>query len=306
MKTTPVTTDTLRNSVISVPPLARHAEGTFNAEANRKILQHLTSGGVSTFLYGGNAILYHVALSEYADLLNQLTEIAEPDSLIIPSAGPAYGMMIDQATILRDYDFPTTMILPTRDVVTSAGVGRGIRKFVEITERPAVLYIKTDGYVEIDTVKGLVDDGLISCIKYAIVREETSQDDYLSELMNTVDPSMIVSGIGEQPAPVHLRDFGLAGFTSGCVCIAPKLSMQMLRALQAEEYETAETIRQVFSPLEDLRNSINPIRVLHTALTLAGVAETGPMIPLLSEIEEADLPAIQTAARKLFEANQSS
>ena len=52
-------------------------------------------------LYGGNAILYHVALSEYAELLQMLTDLAGENTLMIPSVGPAYGMMMDQAAILR-------------------------------------------------------------------------------------------------------------------------------------------------------------------------------------------------------------
>ena len=39
---------------------------------------------------------------------------------------------------------------------------------------------------------------------------------------HSVDRSLVVSGMGELPAIIHLRDFGLAGFTSGCVCIAPR------------------------------------------------------------------------------------
>lgn len=306
MKTSEITPEVLSGSVISVPPLARTADDCFNRDANQNIMRHLEAGGVTTLLYGGNAILYHVAVSEYAELLRQLTELAGEDSLVIPSVGPAYGTMMDQAAILKDYSFPTAMILPTRDAVTSAGVGRGVRKFVEATGRPAILYIKFEGYVEIETVKKMMDDGLLSCIKYAIVREKTADDDYLRALVDAVDPARIVSGIGEQPAIVHLRDFGLIGFTSGCVCVAPLLSMTLLRAIQAKDYEKAEQIRSIFTPLEDIRNSINPIRVLHTALSLAGIAETGPMIPLLSEVHESDLPAITDVAKSLLAANQSA
>ncbi len=73
-----------------------------------------------------------------------------------------------------------------------------------------------------------------------------------------------------------MRDFGVAGYTSGCVCVAPKLSMDMLRAIQAKDYAKAESIREIFRPLEDLRNGIQPIRVLHHAVAGAGIATTGP------------------------------
>lgn len=301
MNTAEITPATLAGSVIAVPPLARNADYSLNREENEKLIRHLEGGGVSTLLYGGNAILYHIAPSEYSSLLEMLTELAGENTLMIPSVGPAYGTMMDQAWLLREFDFPTAMILPTRDVVTSAGVTQAVRNFVEASSKPAVLYIKNDGFIEISDVKKLMDDGLLSWIKYAVVRKNTSDDPYLRELADTVGTERIVSGIGEQPAIVHLRDFGLNSFTSGCVCIAPGKSMEMLRAIKAGDFETAGQIQATFKPLEDLRNSINPIRVLHTAVALSGIANTGPIIPLMSEIAESDRPAIQAAAAELLE-----
>ena len=103
-----------------------------------------------------------------------------------------------------------------------------------------MLYIKDEGYISPEVVTELVNDGYISWIKYAIVREQTSDDDYLKSLTESVDPNMIVSGIGEQPAIIHLKDFGLMGYTSGCVCVAPSKSMQMLQAIKSGDFARAE------------------------------------------------------------------
>ena len=146
-----------------------------------------------------------------------------------------------------------------------------------------------------------MDDNLLSFIKYAIIHDDPSHDDYLRCLVDAVGPERIISGIGEQPAIAHLRDFGLAGFTSGCVCVAPALSMRMLGALRNGDFETAEQIRKTFKPLEDLRNSINPVRVLHAAVGLAGIAETGPVIPMLSDVPADSRPTIEAAAVALLE-----
>ena len=178
-----------------------------------------------------------------------------------------------------------------------------MRHFVEKVNRPAVLYIKHDGFIDVARVKKLMADGLLAWIKYAIVRDDICDDGYLRELVDTVGPSRIVSGIGEQPAITHLRDFGLTSFTSGCVCVAPRLSMQMLRAIKAGDFTKADEIRQIFSPLEDLRNSINPVRVLHTAVTLSGIATMGPLMPLLSEVGAEDAIKIGAAAKQLLSEN---
>jgi dihydrodipicolinate synthase/N-acetylneuraminate lyase len=140
----------------------------------------------------------------------------------------------------------------------------------------------------------------VSWIKYAIVREAPAEDPYLSRLVDLVDPRLIVSGIGEQPAITHLTKFKINGFTSGCVCVRPDLSQAMLRAVNAGDLESAETIRVRFKPLEDLRNEINPIRVLHQAVALAGLAETGPALPLLSGLPEVDVPRVREAAETLL------
>jgi hypothetical protein len=52
--------------------------------------------------------------------------------------------------------------------------------------------------------------------------------------------------------------------------------------------------------LEDLRDAFNPIRVLHEAVTLSGIADMGPMLPLLSNLPAAHHAAVGAAARTLL------
>jgi dihydrodipicolinate synthase/N-acetylneuraminate lyase len=167
--------------------------------------------------------------------------------------------------------------------------------------KPVILYLKDEHYLPVDAVGRLVADGLISAIKYAIVQDDPLDDDYLRSLVDKVDPKWILSGIGEQPAIVHIREFHLCGFTSGCVVIAPKLSMDMLRALQRGDYDTAESVRRLFKPLEDLRNRLHPVRVLHDAVTLVGIAEAGPMLPLLDNLHKEEQQEVKAAAIALLE-----
>src|SRR5262249_1394784 len=152
----------------------------------------------------------------------------------------------DQAKIIRRHRFPTVMVLPQVGITTADGVEEGIRRFVQAAGVPALLYIKHDGYIEPENVTRLAEQKLISGIKYATVRNDPAKDEYLARLVQRVDRKMIISGIGEQPAIVHLHDFALGGFTSGCVCVAPRLSRLMLEALRRDDYAEAERIRQVF------------------------------------------------------------
>jgi dihydrodipicolinate synthase/N-acetylneuraminate lyase len=144
----------------------------------------------------------------------------------------------------------------------------------------AVIYIKATDYIHPDTLGKLVEERRVAAIKYAAVRPDPADDPYLEAVAKVVPPSLLVSGIGERPAIEHMRDFGLVSFTSGSVCVAPRSSMKLLRLLGEKRYSEAEQVRNVFIPLEDCRDSISPIRVLHDAVTLAGIADMGPMLPL--------------------------
>ena len=291
----PVTPSLLRSSVIAVPPLAREADYQISDEENRKIISHIEACVIKTLLYGGNANLYHIRPSEYESLLKIIAGEAGEETLVIPAVGPAYGTMMDQAPALKAAAYPTAMVLPMQGLTTSKGVVDGLNQFARAFGRPIVLYIKNPGYIEPEDAARLVKSGHVSFIKYAIVRDDPSEDPYLDRLVQVVDSKLIVSGIGEQPAIVHREQFKLAGFTSGCVCLNPALSQDMLEALNTGDLNRADAIRGIFRPLEDLRNAINPVRVLHEALRLAGIADPGPHLPLLLGLTQPKLASFQQA-----------
>lgn len=300
MKTNAVTAADLSASVISVPPLARNADYSLNAEANRALIRHLEQGGVTTLMYGGNANFYHLPLSEYAATLDFIAAAAGAGTWVIPSAGADYGKLVDQAAMLRERPFPTAMALPFDKPSNDAGVATALRRFAERLGRPVIAYVKALGYLEPHTLGALARDGVVCAIKYAVVRADPSQDPYLEELLQHVDRSLVISGIGERPAIVHWRKFGLRAFTSGSVCVAPRGSMRILRLLQSQEYEAAEAIRAAYLPLEDRRDALGPIRVLHDAVTLAGIADMGPALPMISNLAPEERPAVEAAAKALL------
>ena len=284
---------------MAVPPLARNTAGELDEVANAAIIRHLEAGGIELLLYGGNAVLYHLPLGEYEPLLEMLAGLAGPASVVVPAVGPTYGLMMEHARLLRGTSFATAMVLPHQGITTSSGVATGVRRFVEAAGMPALVYIKHEGFLEPEDAAALCRDGLVSAIKYAIVRENPAEDPTLRRLVDLVDPAMVISGIGEQPAIVHMRDFGLGGFTTGCGCVSPKLSVALRQAAARGDWAEAERLRALFEPLEDLRNAISPICVLHEAVAAAGIADTGPLLPLLDRVPVGHRAAIQTAASAL-------
>jgi dihydrodipicolinate synthase/N-acetylneuraminate lyase len=300
LKTSAATAPDLARSVIAVPPLARLPNLELNAAANRILIRHLEEGGVTTLMYGGNANFYNVGLYEYAAILDFLEQAVAMDSWVVPSAGPDFGKLLDQARVLKTRAFPTAMVLPQTFPATPDGSEQAIRRFADAFGRPVIVYLKAENFLTPAHAARLVDAGVVAGIKYAVVRDDPAQDVFLRELVDRVDSNLVISGIGEQPAVAHLRDFGLAGFTSGSVCVGPRGSTRLLAALKAKNWLAAEALRAAYLPLEDLRDALSPIRVLHEAVTLAGIADMGPILPPLSNIDAKHRAAICAAAQKLL------
>ena len=300
MKTTPVTPADLSASVLAVPPLARRADLSLAPDANRALIRHLEAGGVRTLMYGGNANFYHLPTSEYAATLDFIAEAAGGDTWVIPSAGADYGKLIDQAAILKSRAFPTAMALPFGHPSNDSGVATALRKFSDRLGKPIIAYVKSLGYVEPATLGKLAADGVICAIKYAVVLADPRKDPYLDKLLQHVSRDLVISGIGERPAIVHLRDFGLKCFTSGSVCVAPRGSMRLLALLKAKRYDEAGKIRAAYIPLEDQRDALGPIRVLHDAVTLAGIADMGPMLPMVSNLDAEERAKVKPPAAALL------
>lgn len=301
MKTDAVTPADLARSVLAVPPLPRHADGAISADETQRLVAWLHAGGVSSFMFGGNANLYNMGVGEYDTLCDVLEAVAPPSAWIIPSIGADFGKACDQVDVLRERAFPTAMLLPLTFPAVPRGVATGLRRLAERYGRPLIAYVKSEGFLDPADIAALFRDGVITAVKYAIVRKDPTVDAALAAILDAVGSGeRIVSGIGERPAIVHFRQFGLASFTSGSVCVAPHLSSALLAALKALRLDEAERIRAAFLPLEDLRDAISPIRVLHEAVRLAGIAETGPMAPFLANLDDADqLAAISDAAGAL-------
>ena len=131
--------------------------------------------------------------------------------------------------------------------------------------------------------------------------DDPAKDPYLEGLLRRVDRRRVISGMGERPAIVHLRDFELPGMTTGSGCIASHACTAMFEACRRRDWTRAEELRAAFMPLEDVRDAWGPARVLHHAIELAGIAAAGPIPPYVSPLDATQLKALEPVARDLYD-----
>jgi dihydrodipicolinate synthase/N-acetylneuraminate lyase len=294
--------------VFAVPPLPRRRgpRRTLDFDAAEAVAKHIQDGGITRYLYGGNAFLYHITLDEYETLLGWLDGF-DASRWPIPSVGPSFGRAIDQAKLLKRYSFRAAMVLPCNDPRDSRGMEAGLREIADACGLPLILYLKSeDGFgsdkeAGLDAVGRLMHDGVAAAVKYAVVLDEPRRDPYLEGLLRRVDRTRVISGMGERPAIVHMRDFALPGFTTGSGCIASRACSRLFDACVRPDWAGAEELRAQFMPLEDLRDAWGPARVLHHATELAGIAPTGAIPPYVSPLNEPQLRELAPVARALRE-----
>lgn len=292
--------------VYAVPPLPRRADArrTLDLDAAEVVARRIEDGGITRYLYGGNAFLYHITLEEYDTLVAWLAGFAAP-RWAIPSVGPSFGRAIDQAKLLRRHAFRCVMTLPCGDPRDAEGMEAGMREIADACGVPLILYLKSeDGFGAdlergLDAVGRLIQDGVAVAIKYAVVRDDPASDAYLDGLLRRVDKRRVISGMGERPAIVHLRDFGLGGLTTGSGCLAPHRCSELFAAASAGDWGAAERLRALFMPLEDIRDAWGPARVLHHATALAGIAACGPIPPFVSPLAADRLQQLRPVAAAL-------
>ena len=296
------------DEVFAVPPLPRKADArrSVDLDAAETIARHIEAGGITHLLYGGNAFLYHATNDDFETLAGWLAGM--PLTRVpIPSLGPSFGRAMDQARVLARYSFTAAMMLPGGDPRDPKGLEAGYREIAQAAGVPLIIYLKSedafgpDRAAGLDAIGRLVDEGIAVAIKYAVVLPDPKVDEYLAALLWRVDNTRVVSGMGERPAIVHLKDLRLAGMTTGSGCIAPKTCRAFFDACRRGDWTRAESLRAEFMPLEDLRDAWGPARVLHHATDSAGIAATGPIPPYVSPLAEGQLAQLAPVARALRE-----
>src|SRR5690606_18594625 len=109
----------------------------------------------------------------------------------------------------------------------------------------------------------------------------------------------------ERPIHSHLISYGLATYTSGAVCIAPAAALSTLHAYRSGDLKTAERLRKPFLAFERLRAELDSFGVMHDAITWSGIADMGPIFPMLANTAEDKRAIVADSVKGLLELEQT-
>ena len=233
MSSEPVTPEDLRG-VFAVPPLPRRTDArrTLDLDEAERVAAHVARGGITRFLYGGNAFLYHVTLAEYEALLDWLAGFPKR-RWAIPSVGPSFGRAIDQARLLRRHSLPVRDGAAVQRSARCGGPGSrpsrdrgrgGSAPHPLSQDRGRLVRKRQDGRPRCHR-RGSSSDGVCVAIKYAVVRPDPVGRPVPDGAARARGPREgRVSGMGERPAVVHLQAFELAGLHDRLRLPRPSLS----------------------------------------------------------------------------------
>lgn len=293
-------------SVVAVPPIALTAQGDVARAANARLMAHIAAGGVQTLLYGGNANLYHFNQSQVRTALTTLIEDCPDTARILFSIGPGFGQASDQADEIRRVGCRHVMLLPTAFPSDPSGVANGVRRIADRLGFGLVLYIKRQDYIAPEALARLVQDGSVAFVKYAVERDDASEDAYLDRILQAVGADLVASGMGETPISDHIGQRGLATFTSGAVCIAPAACNRLLTLYRSGQHDDADRLSQPFLEFERLRMRFGGIQLLHDAVGMAGLGDFGPMLPMMSNLDAEARTAIAPVVTELVRAEEAA
>lgn len=289
-------------SVVAVPPLALDDHGHFATDANRRVLSHIADGGIATVLYGGNANIYHFGAKLFREALEGVFAVCPEEVEILFSIGPDFGKAMDQADELKAAGVGNALLLPMAFPSDGAGVVAGARQLAEKLGFALVLYVKRDAYLAPEALQALIEEGTVSYVKYAVERRDPSEDPYLDAIIDAVGADKVASGMGETPIADHIGRRGMSTFTSGAVCIAPAASNALLSLYRMGRMDEAAELAAPFLEFERRRAELGGTSVLHDSMGIAGIAECGPLTPLVANLDDGARKTLAPVIDRLLDA----
>ncbi|MEU1620512.1 dihydrodipicolinate synthase family protein [Streptomyces sp. NPDC005722] len=259
--------------VVAIPVTPFGADGGVERAAYRALLRRLLDGGVRTVTPNGNTGEFYALDPAERRLVVELTMAeADPGTQVVVGVGHDVPTAVAAARHARDAGARMVMVhQPVHPYVSPEGWVDYHRAIAEaVPETGVVPYVRNPalggGLIarlgelcpNVIGVKYAVPDAA----RFAAVARDAGLDRFTW-----------VAGLAELYAPAYWA-VGATGFTSGLVNVAPRVSLEMLRALRDGDYAAAMKVWEQIREFEELRaeqGSADNVSVVKEALAALGL-----------------------------------
>jgi 4-hydroxy-tetrahydrodipicolinate synthase len=282
--------------VVAIPVTPYGEDGAVDLEAVRRLARRLVDAQVRVLTVNGNTgEFYSLSPQERRAVLTATSEAVGDDALLVCGVGLDLASAVADAEHALQHDVRLIMVhQPPHPYVSSEG---WIEYHAAIAK--AVPDVGVIPYIRNPAVSGSMLGRLaqrcpnVMAVKYSVpdaTRFATVKHDAGSEHM------VWIAGLAEPYAPAYWQA-GARGFTSGLVNVAPRLSLEMLAALRASDYATANRLFAHVKPFEELRaadSSADNVSVVKEAMAQLGLCrrDVRPPISVLTPEKRAKVTEI--------------
>ncbi|MTE18503.1 dihydrodipicolinate synthase family protein [Streptomyces sp. TRM43335] len=262
--------------VVAIPVTPFDERGRLDPDAYRALVRRLLDAGIRTVTPNGNTGEFYSLTPEERRLEVELTaaEVADAggEAEIVVGVGHDPAGAADAARQAREAGAGMVMVhQPVNPYVSQAGWIDYHRVVAEAVPDLGVVPYLRNPLIEGEALARLGEEcPNVIGVKYAVpdaARFAAFAHDA------GADRFVWVAGLAELYAPAYFA-CGATGFTSGLVNVAPRISLEMLRALRAGDHAAAMRVWKRIRHFEDLRaerQSANNVSVVKEALAVLGL-----------------------------------
>ncbi len=258
--------------VVAIPVTPFQA-GEIDLDAYRKVLDRIIDAGIRTLTPNGNTSEFYALRPAERRLLLEVTcEHVAGRATVLAGVGLDIETAVSEARIAEQHG--ATMIMvhqPVHPYVSASGWLDYHAAIADaVPSLGVVLYIRNT-WVDGELIRALASRcANIIGVKYAV------NDPVRFAAVRAGAPQLSwIAGLAE-PYALSYFAHGAVGFTSGLVSVNPWLSVDLLNALRAGDYETARSLTARIAEFEELRaaaGSADNVSVVKEALAQLGLTE---------------------------------
>jgi 4-hydroxy-tetrahydrodipicolinate synthase len=260
------------STVVGIPVVPYREDGTVDRDRTVALAARLIANGISVLTANGNTgEFYALTPDERRLVLESVVSVCNSETTVVAGVG------FDVQTAIADARF-------ARDVGANA----------IMIHQPVLPYLSPDGWIDYNATIAAAVPGLgvlpylsnpavsgthiaalakrapnVVGLKYSVPDPVT----FATTRAQAGDGLLWIAGLAESYAPAYWQA-GARGFTSGLVNIAPAVSLNMLAALRAGDYEAAAEVWRGIRYFEELRardRSANNVSVVKEAMHQLGL-----------------------------------